>query len=526
MTFRKLSRLIACLALILAIVILPLPPDYLSNFFTCANATEVTSITRADAALYIAETLGLEHTDDPETLYGLAYKAFPGDYDGKNDVTNYDKEMTLEVAIVTLVRYAGWGTVQYDEEVAKSVEQYVTPEGFPYYQPDPTPRSIPYVVVALDKGLLYEDELPNLRSAIGYYELDIYLERLVKIESSKQQSALLVPESSAEEANNGKNEFVVMDASVDDAESLYSGEDTVIDFRSSGLRIYRGMTGVSGEKQNYFPLGPLESVVEVGLEIPETSYTHQSEGVYSTVNNYSKTTNAVALWGEAVSSASEARVWGGFLTATSKEGMDSQLVGLEVDVTNDSQPGVSPNESKVGMQVVALGKYECTNGIELLAAGNSSWNNGILISEGTISESGTILGSSQSTPVKTGIDFTNTPFTNAALAISNNSKITMQSKSGNPAAIYTDDIDDGYLVLQAGRSGIRITNNENDENLMIIHADGTIEADFLSSNTAGNNNTLTVALAVVMVGFLGYIVYLNSKLKELQKMIRTSTQNQ
>ena len=198
--------------------------------------------------------------------------------------------------------------------------------------------------------------------------------------------------------------------------------------------------------------------------------------------------------------------------------MDSQLVGLEVDVTNDSLPGISPNESKVGMQIVALGTYECTNGIELLAAGNSSWNNGILISDGTISESGAIIGSSQTTPIKTGIDFTNTPFTNAAVAISNNSKITMQSKSGNPAAIYTDDIDDGYLVLQAGRSGVRITNNENDKNLMVIHADGTIEADFPNSNTSENRGMI-ILLAVIMIGFFGYIIYLNKKLKHLQKMV-------
>lgn len=519
MTFRKFSRLIACFTLILAIGI---TPQWITEviFSARANATEVTSITRADAALYIAEALDLPHTDDPENLYGLAYKAFPGDYDGKNDITNYDKEMTLEVAIVTLVRYAGWGTVQYDQEVADSVEPYVTPEGFPYYQPDPTPRSIPYVVVALDKGLLYEEELPALRETIGYDELDVYLDRLLKIESEMGTSKISIPETSAEEANNGKNEFVIMNADVEEDASLYSGEDTVIDFRSSGLRIYRGMTGVSGEKQNYFPLGPLESVVEVGLEIPETSYTHQSEGVYSTVSNYSKTTNAVALWGEAVSGAPEARVWGGFLTATSKADMDSQLVGLEVDVTNDSLPGISPNESKVGVQIVALGKYECTNGIELLAAGDSSWNNGILIADGTISESGAIIGSAQSTPVKTGIDFTNTPFTNAALAISNNSKITMQSKSGNPAAIYTDDIDDGYLVLQAGKSGLRITNNENDKNLMIIHPDGTIEADFLNSHT-DNSDVPTVVLLAGMVGILVYIAFLNIKVKQLQGVIST-----
>lgn len=495
-----------------------------------ASAVE-TTITRADAALYLAEQLGIEYIEEPENLYGLAYGIFPGDYDGKNDITNYDKDMTLEIAIVTLVRYAGWNTVQYDEELAMMVESFVTPEGFPYYQPDPTPRSIPYVVVAIQNGLLNEAELDCLTEKIGYDTLDVYINRVKEIEQKLGAPSLHSPRSDAAEADNGLAEFVVMDDNVRDDESLYSGEDTVIDFRSSGLRIYRGETGVSGWRQNYFPLGALESLVEVGVEVPATSYTHQSESVYATIDNYSTTTNAVALWGEAVSQAPESRVWGGFLTATSQKDMDAQLVGLEVDVTNDSLPGVAPNESKVGIQVVALGQYECTNGIELLAAGKSSWNNGILISQGTISENGAVIGLAQNTPIATGIDFSNTPFTNAALSVGNNSKITMQSKSGSPAAMYADDINDGYLVLQAGVSGVRITNNENTENLLIIHPDGTIEANSLILTNPIKQeeqgiDLITIVLCCSLLAMMVYVVVLNKKMKLMNEVLNSIRKEQ
>ncbi len=82
----------------------------LANFSQYCTAAD-TEITRADAALYFAEHLNIEHSNVPEDLYGLAYGIFPGDYNGKNDITNYDKAMTLEIAIVVLVRYAGWNTV-------------------------------------------------------------------------------------------------------------------------------------------------------------------------------------------------------------------------------------------------------------------------------------------------------------------------------------------------------------------------------------------------------------------------------
>ena len=138
-------------------------------FFSVYNVNAKT-ITRADAALYIAEKLNIEHTNDPKTLYGLAFNVFAGDYIDNIDVSSYNKKMTLEVLIVTLVRYKGWNTVEYDTSKIDKVSNYVTKEGYPFYSPDPTPRSIPYVIVALDKGLLKEEELNYLKKILNLKE--------------------------------------------------------------------------------------------------------------------------------------------------------------------------------------------------------------------------------------------------------------------------------------------------------------------------------------------------------------------
>jgi len=121
---------------------------------------------RAEAALRIANNLGIAHGKDSKNLYGLYPDVFPGGYSGTLDLSLSDKQATLEQVVVTLVRWSGWDTVHYDTRIVDSVKAFVTPEGFPFYGPDPTPRSIPYVVVALQKGLITNETLKILRSIV------------------------------------------------------------------------------------------------------------------------------------------------------------------------------------------------------------------------------------------------------------------------------------------------------------------------------------------------------------------------
>lgn len=484
------------------------------------------TITRADAALYIAEKLNISHNDKPESLYGLAYGIFAEDYDGKNDITNYDKEMTLEVAIVTLVRYMGWNTVQYDKNLIEYVKPYVTQEGYPNYLPDPSPRSIPYVITALNYGLLNKSELKNLLNKIGYEELDVYISRLKNIKINTTISKSIIQYNGSSSVKNNVGKLIVVNRGYNDDKSLANGENTILDLRANGVRLYSGRSNISNGKQDYFPLGPLSSTFSVGMGVPENDYSHQAQPIYGTIDNYSKTVNAVGIWGNANSKNSNARVWGSFFNVTNNEGEDNdaQIIGSEIDVTNNSADGTSPNASKVGLQIVSLGSKLSTNAIEILAAGeNTGWVNGILFGDKSIYEDGTVIGTSQKN-IKNGIDFSNTNFSNGALLLSENSKIVFNTKDGS-AAIYGDDINNGYLVLQNGKSGLRIVNNANNENILIINDDGTISKDclvykkYLSDVNQNSNSNILYFIVLLILIIVNYFIFNNYKKKTEKRLL-------
>ena len=87
---------------------------------------------RAAAALRIATELGISHTNDRTTLYGLYWAVFPGGYEGDADYTYYQQQATLETVVVALVRWTGWDTIHYDLHLVNEVRPFVSPLGFPY----------------------------------------------------------------------------------------------------------------------------------------------------------------------------------------------------------------------------------------------------------------------------------------------------------------------------------------------------------------------------------------------------------
>lgn len=477
-------------------------------------------LTRAEAALLIAQQLHLPHTSDPTTLYGTFNNPFPGGYDGRGDITYWDQPVTTEVLMVVLVRHSGWDTTRYPEKRAKQAAPFVSPEGFPYYGPAPTPRSIPYISVALEQGLLTEAELPGIRQAIGRTRVLEYLERYRRIASAVR---ILPPEVMAQGKLSAFQpqypaQLVVIPRGVPKGPVPQSWRNPVLDFRGPGVRLFSGPSGIGNGMQDYFPLGALETVFSAGLAIPKDSLAHQGEAIYGLVENNSSTVNAVGIWGAGQSLAGKARVWGGFLTAASAYGADkdAQLVGLEVDVVNHSRAGISPNASKVGIQVVGIGEAEVTNGIEILAAGPALWNNGILISDHAISENGTIIGVSQSSPVKLGIDLSHTRFNQAAVLVSNRAPVAFRSKSGADAGVYTDDFGNGSLVLRAGQDGLRITNNQDTRNLVVIQEDGSLD----HSSLLWRHYSRYVWLALLLVMGMGVInVWLFRQLRQMERRI-------
>lgn len=165
-------------------------------------------------------------------------------------------------------------------------------------------------------------------------------------------------------------------------------------------------------------------------------------------------TNAVAVWGDATGSADKSRVWGGFFTARTANVLgkptpkDAQLIGLEIDVLNSSLPGVFPNDSKVGLQIVGFG-HTNTNAIELLTeAPGGKFINGINVQPGAIAPEGTLFGVAPQ-KAKLRINLQDSQFDDAAILLSPNNRVTFRHSGQADASIWRDEIFEGHLVLSS-----------------------------------------------------------------------------
>jgi len=442
-------------------------------------------LSRAEAALVVAEHFHLTHTEDPTTLHGLVETAFPGGYDGLTTLSFHDQPTTWEVMTVVLVWNAGWDVVHYSEALAAEVRPFVTPEGYPFYGPDPTPRSIPFVCVAIERGLIERSDLARLRSGMTRTDIDTLFRRFDAISSTVRpiEPFVYAPANAsasdlADVVTDGR-QILVLRPGLQQRGRLWSDsfKNPVLDLRGPNPRLILGPSDLGHGGQDYFPLGALQTTFTTALTVPAEALYHQGQAFYGTVDNYSATVNAIGVWGASRSRARGARVWGGFLTATSGDGdaTDGQLVGLEVDITNHTLPGVSPNESKVGIQVVGLGTAGNTNAVEVIAADRGQWINGLLFAPRSVSADGAYVATAQNDPVRVGIDFSYGRFNQAAIALPANGRIQFATPGGPPAAVYSDEFFGGGLVLQGGPAGVRVTNAANTKNLVWIHDDGSLD---------------------------------------------------
>jgi hypothetical protein len=431
------------------------------------------------AALEMARILGLPHNERRDRLHGLFPGIFPGGYEGVEDLAYPDQPATLEKLIVALVRWAGWDTVHYEADLEKVVLPFVSPEGFPYYAPDPTPRSIPYVIVALSHGLLEKQDLPRLRQPIGRLEVEAFANKARGVVRREKSFAPLSLGASGVKQALAKlqsaRQLIILQSGFTEHEALAELKNPVLDLSGAGLRLYNRGSSFGGGKQVYFPLGPLDTQFSVGNFVASNNYSHQSQSIHGWVENESPTVNAVGVWATATSKKKDARVWGGFIDTKSSlvKGEDAQLVGLEVDVSNHTEPGAAPHRSKVGIQVVGLGDFPLSNAIEVIGAGNARWFNGILFSAGSIDPTGAAIGLGPG-EVARGIDFAHARFSDSAILLGNGAPITLLNREGERSAIFTDDFTPGHLVLRAGEGGVRFTDNRDSANLLHIQPDGDL----------------------------------------------------
>jgi len=434
----------------------------------------------AAAALQIAKDLGIAHTDDAKTLYGLYPSMFPGGYTGTEGVSLYQEETTWEHVIVALVRWIGWDTVHYDTSEVDRVQPYVDPKGFPYYAPDPTPRATPYIIVALRRGLISTEALPSLQKPISPQDIDVLCAKLQKLSTQQETVPPLTLDDAGmkqmDDARKNPRRLVVLPTGFTHYDMLEGLPNRILDLSAPGVRLFNARALMANGKQDYFPLGGLETQFSVGLRVGPNSFAHQSEAIYGAVENESTTSNAVGIWGQAASLAKNARVWGGFMVARADGGpkKDAQVVGLEVDTINDSLPGMAPNRSKVGIQVVGIGSQPVTNAIEIIAENSAKWGNGLLFNKGSIFRNGTVIALGETGELGRGIDFSQTHFRDFAFSLSQGARITLGNKAGGPSMLYTDDFDLGHLVVRAAESGLRVVSNDDSKNLMVVDGTGNI----------------------------------------------------
>jgi hypothetical protein len=218
----------------------------------------------------------------------------------------------------------------------------------------------------------------------------------------------------------------------------------------------------------------------------EFANTHNHyQNLLSEVWSFSPTVNAVALWADSGAFYPGARSWGGFLSARSwpvhwteyvpagtadfkDEDFDAALVGLEVDVLNGGLPHGTVSKtvgiplSKVGVQIVGFGKRN-TTALELRSEDSDdhtkktderrgTWHYGLIDHNALNSESTFLI---TATPeVKTGIDFSRTTFSDAAVKIkSTGSRTGIAFNNYTAGEIYAGD---GKLQLRGGTAGLSI----------------------------------------------------------------------
>jgi hypothetical protein len=464
------------------------------------------ALDQRDGARILGRALELHMTDDATDLYGLFPNIIPGQYDGRRDRPFTNRPFTLEQLTVALVRYAGWSTTDAPTRDLLAVMRFVSPLGIPYYAPDPTPRSAPYVVTALQHRLLARSDLPRLRLPVSPGEIRARA-RLVRRQTAPPSAAAPVRPLS-------QTTSIVLQPNARYSE-LRASKKTIVDLSTPSIRIGRGNTPMLDGREHSFPLGPLESALDVGIGVGEENYSHQAQAIYGRLDNWSRTVNGVGLWGEAVSHRQNSRVWGAFLRSqTVALPSDSQAIGLEIDVENNGAAGVAPNASKVGLQIVGLGRAPVTNGIELLAGPRSPWTNGINVQPDAITSDGAIIASAPGgRKIDRGIDLRRSIFRSFAIGIGTGQVISLDSKSGSPAEIYTDETNDGFLVLRAGRAGVRITSNDDSQNLLVLDAQNgglTIRGRNVGDSNARFERILSVCAFGLAAVSMAYCLRLRS----------------
>lgn len=275
----------------------------------------------------------------------------------------------------------------------------------------------------------------------------------------------------------------------------------------------------------------------------------------SEVWNFKPQTNAVAIWGDSAAIANESGAWGAFFSARSyyksfqKGGdlekyrpssfdanydpndYDTQLVGVEIDVLNSGKPGVYPNKSKVGLQIVGFGKpnsmaievrSEDTDKQVSQSERRGVWESGIYF-KNSLAEYGRLLVADFAN-AKMGLDFRNALFSEGFIQAKSEGVGTgLILNSGKSGELYggkrwenTRD-KSNWLSIRNGDGGTRVVSNDNTRELIAVDNWGGI---YLNGDVYVNGQKLSelIETSKKLQTLETKLQELNMKIEQLEKM--------
>ena len=241
----------------------------------------------------------------------------------------------------------------------------------------------------------------------------------------------------------------------------------------------------------------------------ENTHNHYQNLMVSTINKVGNL-NAVSVWGDSQSIVDGAKSWGGFFSARSScvdyatggfleeygdlaaddcDGIDNQLIGVEIDVLNSSKPGVFPNMSKTGLQVVGFGNPN-SMAIEIRSvdsdrvipgkAPGGAFESAFYVKNSIQPEYGRMIVADFD-QAKMGLDFRKPNFTEGVMQFRTQGVGTgLIANGGQSGEIYGGDRWSGFpdekdwLSVRLGEGGFRVVSNDNTDELIAIDNFGGI----------------------------------------------------
>lgn len=289
----------------------------------------------------------------------------------------------------------------------------------------------------------------------------------------------------------------------------------------------------------------------------------------SEVLNFAPGTNAVAIWGDSSAVVDGSKAWGGFFSARSnatefmtdefkkyvpkdveliydEETYDAQLIGVEVDVLNNGLPGVYPNMSKTGVQIVGFGnpnsmaievRSEDTDKADVSDEDRRGVFESGIYFKNSIAPYGRLMVSDLD-KARIGLDFNNTLFSEGAIKIKSaqvgTGIILNDGKSGEVyGGARWDDNPEEWMTLRAGEGGVRVLSNDNTTELLAIdnyggiylNGDVYVRGQRMENYTQNDRLIFGGVIAALFGIILVEAVIFRKKLKILESSITTLPSN-